>query len=92
MKPYLDMFHQGKLLVPGVALDCQFHLNDSKLFFNAEKANAASKVSLNADNMKLTFCFCVVKLVVTTSGCRFVTCQSCNFPVSKRERKSLAPL
>ena len=44
MKPFVDMFHQGKWIVPGTPLEFEFYLNAATLFMNGE-ANPPNEAS-----------------------------------------------
>jgi len=57
-KPHLEVFHTGKLLVPGVEIKIKFHFNNPNLFMNGVGLAAR----LNEDDIKLTFHMCQLRL------------------------------
>ena len=62
MKPFVDVFHQGKWIVPRTLLEFEFYLNAAALFMNGE-ANPPDEASrVNPQDIKLTFHLCLVQL------------------------------
>ena len=60
MKPFVDVFQQGKWIVPRTLLEFEFYLNAAALFMNGEAnpPNAAARVS--PEVIKLAFYLCLV--------------------------------
>ena len=62
MKPFVDVFHQGKWIVPRTLLEFEFYLNAAALFMNGE-ANPPDEVArVNPEDIKLTFHLCLFQL------------------------------
>ena len=60
MKPFVDVFQQGKWIVPRTLLEFEFYLNAAALFMNGEAnpPNEAARVS--PEVIKLAFYLCLV--------------------------------
>ena len=58
MKPFLDVFHMGKVMVPGVQFSIQFYLNEPKLFLDA----VARQGRITQDDIKMRFYLCTLRL------------------------------
>ena len=59
--PHVDLFNTGRMLIPGVDLKMRFTLNDPKFFMNGLAA-VATKVRLQAGDLKMKFYACMVKV------------------------------
>ena len=59
--PHVDLFNTGRMLIPGVDLKMRFTLNDPKFFMNGLAA-VATKVRLQAGDLKIKFYACMVKV------------------------------
>ena len=62
MKPVIDVFHQGKWIVPKTLLELEFYLNPAALFMNGEANPPSEEVRVNPEDIKLTFFLCLVSL------------------------------
>ena len=58
---HVDLFNTGRMLIPGVDLKMSFTLNDPKFFMNGLAA-VATKVRLQAGDLKMKFYACMVKV------------------------------
>jgi len=56
--PYLEVFHTGKLLVPGIEIKMKFHFNSPNLFLNG----VALAGRLQEGDVKLRFHLCQLRL------------------------------
>ena len=57
-KPHLEVFHTGKVLVPGVEIKMKFHFNSPNLFMNGVGLAAR----LNEADIKIRFHMCQLRL------------------------------
>ena len=62
MKPFVDVFHQGKWIVPRTLLEFEFYLNAAALFMNGEANPPDEAARVNPEDIKLTFHLCLVQL------------------------------
>ena len=60
MKPFVDMFQQGKWIVPRTLLEFKFYLNATALFMNGEANSPNEAVRVSPEDIKLAFYLCLV--------------------------------
>ncbi|PFX12238.1 Uncharacterized protein F54H12.2 [Stylophora pistillata] len=87
MKPFVDIFHQGKWLAPGTEVELKFYLNPSALYFNAEANPGAERVRQHVDDIKLTFYVCLVSLnpSVYDNAMSILTKTPAKYPIVRTE-------
>ena len=66
MKPFVEIFHQGKWIVPRTSFEMDFYLNPASIFSNGESNPPTESVRVHADDVKLSFYMCLVKLNPST--------------------------
>ena len=66
MKPFVEIFHQGKWIVPRTSFEMDFYLNPASIFSNGESNLPTESVRVHADDVKLSFYMCLVKLNPST--------------------------
>ena len=68
MKPFVDIFNQGRWIIPRTSLDMKFYLNPIKLVFDGEKAAQAEVPrEFKTDDIKVSLHLCLVSLNPATS-------------------------
>ena len=60
MKPFVDVFQQGKWIVPRTLLEFKFYLNATALFMNGEANSPNEAVRVSPEDIKLAFYLCLV--------------------------------
>ena len=66
MKPFVEIFHQGKWIVPRTSFEMDFYLNPASIFSNGESNPPTESVRVHADDVKLSFYMCLMKLNPST--------------------------
>ncbi|PFX15908.1 hypothetical protein AWC38_SpisGene19854 [Stylophora pistillata] len=86
---FVDIFHQGKWLVPRTEMDLKFYLNPVVLYFNVEDNPGAEEVRQNADHIKLTFYVCLVSLnpSVYDNAMSIITKSPAKYPIIRTEMR-----
>ena len=86
---FVDIFHQGKWLVPRTEMDLKFYLNPVVLYFNVEDNPGAEEVWQNADHIKLTFYVCLVSLnpSVYDNAMSIITKSPAKYPIIRTEMR-----
>ena len=64
--PLWKFFHQGKWIVPRTSFEMDFYLNPASIFSNGESNPPTESVCVHADDVKLSFYMCLVKLNPST--------------------------
>ncbi|PFX15712.1 hypothetical protein AWC38_SpisGene20062 [Stylophora pistillata] len=68
MKPFVDIFNQGRWIIPRTSLDLEFYLNPIKLVFDREKGMPTEVPrEFQTEDLKLSLNLCLVSLNPTTS-------------------------
>lgn len=89
MKPFVDIFHQGKWLAPRTEVELKFYLNPTALYFNAEATPGAEVVRQHVDDIKLTFYICLVSLnpSVYDNAMSILTKTPAKYPIVRTEMR-----
>ena len=89
IKPFIDVFHQGKWIVPKIFLELEFYLNPAALFMNGEANPLDEEVRVNPEDIKLTFFLCLVSLnpAVYMSMMSMMTKTPTKYPMIRTEMR-----
>lgn len=60
IRPFNELFHMSKALIPGVAMNIQFTLNDAA--FSMMRYRGAQDASIQAQNIKVELVLCHISL------------------------------